>query len=606
MVGIADATQVLVIDLGGCYFRKERMSDAHRWIAGCVLDPRDLSELIEGWKSYCVFEQVNRKPAWKTLADLPDLDAWSGQQIWIDLSRRAIWVDCSIVNQVEHRSLVITNASGDPSGPSELSLNYQLPQTWLVTSCRETWENVAREQPAPCSSPSPVTIRSVLYEQVVEFIADELAECELWDQTVRDRWRPPTHWRWQQLPNRTQRKGGADLEDLLAEIHARWLMTRRDDLGSMSPRECLMLHRNFVDSDLWCRQVQWNLTGEAPLPMPRNLSRYDGPFFGTHEVVIYYELVRELLRCGAAYYLGTGRSGANVLVPILHRYRENWLATPSPNSSQPDTPKRLIDLERRRMPWLIEKENVPYDCECPICQMMAETPGLTFGHIDGSGLDFEWAFSLHDDRREWELENQGYPWGPQSTAEITVPEVHDQSFAPALPLPPPSMDELGSWPIDVLLLYIAREIRSLTREQEGNDEESIASVRELTDAFAQMHECVLDPGWIDTQTVIVRMFKVLTFWEATAGEAPELFNLATALDVLGVKLAERQDEMQAAVGPDLELTSGENRTESENETSMSGLEKSSSDPRIARAAIPVVPSELLNPAHSQESDARSN
>lgn len=539
MVGISDATQVLVLDSNGCFFRKERALDAQRWIAGCTLDPQSLDELIEGWKSFCVFEPVNRRPSWKFMADLPDLDAWSGQQIWIDLGRRAIWIDCPKIQQQSTGRLTVSVPASELNQNSDLVLGYHLPSTWLITDCRRTWEQVAREQHRWTISGERGTVRSVLYEQVVDFIAEQLAECRLASRTVRNRWRPPTDWKWQELPSRAGRKGGPDLEDLFAEIHARWLMTARDDLNGMSPRACLLLHRDFVDSDLWEREQQWNLTGKSPAPMSREVSRYDGPFFGTHEIVMYYELVRELLRCTASYYLGSGLSSPASIIPVLHRYRENWLATPAPDSASGVTPKFLIDLERRRMPWLMSQADIPFDCECPICQMMAETPGLTFGHFDGSSLDFEWAFSLTTSREDWEQENEGFPWA-STTGYESEAEESEETFAPPRPSPGPTIDELGAWPLDVLLLYVATEIRSLVDQSEKSDESSIRS-RELMDGFAQLHECALDPGWVDSQTRIVRMFKTLTFWESTAGESPELFSLATALDVLSVKLSERQD-----------------------------------------------------------------
>jgi hypothetical protein len=60
-------------------------------------------------------------------------------------------------------------------------------------------------------------------------------------------------------------------------IHARWLMTTRDDLRGQSPRDVLVARREFVDFDLNARELQWSFQGEAPRAWTSNLLRTGSP-----------------------------------------------------------------------------------------------------------------------------------------------------------------------------------------------------------------------------------------------------------------------------------------------------------------------------------------
>jgi hypothetical protein len=45
------------------------------------------------------------------------------------------------------------------------------------------------------------------------------------------------------------------------------------------------------------------------------------------------------------------------------------------------------------------------DADCPCCQMLADIPGPMFWHLDGSGMDDDFAFDIyHRTREEWEAE----------------------------------------------------------------------------------------------------------------------------------------------------------------------------------------------------------
>src|SRR6185436_11201396 len=69
----------------------------------------------------------------------------------------------------------------------------------------------------------------------------------------------------------------------------------RGDLRGRSPRDVLLERREFIDSDLETRALQWSLQGEGPPCLGLDSYAYRFAGFGTHEWVVYYDLVRDLL-----------------------------------------------------------------------------------------------------------------------------------------------------------------------------------------------------------------------------------------------------------------------------------------------------------------------
>src|SRR5207249_4903173 len=77
--------------------------------------------------------------------------------------------------------------------------------------------------------------------------------------------------------------------------HAAWLLTPRQDLGGVCPRDVALARHDHLSRDLQDQCERWSLLGQCPpgLDRPSLAFRYGG--FGTHELVQYYGLVRELL-----------------------------------------------------------------------------------------------------------------------------------------------------------------------------------------------------------------------------------------------------------------------------------------------------------------------
>ncbi len=82
----------------------------------------------------------------------------------------------------------------------------------------------------------------------------------------------------------------------MTEIQDWWLLTPREDLRGKTPRDVLLAKRRFVDGDVQDQGETWSLLGRCPpgLPTRSHAYRYGG--FGTHEIILYHELVAVLLR----------------------------------------------------------------------------------------------------------------------------------------------------------------------------------------------------------------------------------------------------------------------------------------------------------------------
>src|SRR4030095_3267463 len=133
----------------------------------------------------------------------------------------------------------------------------------------------------------------------------------------------------------------------LSTIHARWLLTPREDLRGKSPREVLLEKQDLIDYDLHTRAMQWSLMNEGPpcLSMDSFAYRFGG--FGTHAWVIYYDLLRKLIW----HALNTVTANGGALLPLadvekairrLEEVRDRWLN--EPQSEYDDrTPTNIIE-----------------------------------------------------------------------------------------------------------------------------------------------------------------------------------------------------------------------------------------------------------------------
>lgn len=417
-------------------------SCADRAIAALSADPVTLAELEDATAR---FEKPN--PHGRFFANLrPGLcdQPHDAGLVVVDLIARLLVTDstCSSAGKegvVEYH---------DGRCCTQTGLRYHLADDWLVSSNGNNWQHVADERRRERVARPVLDARAVFYGQpLVEFVAREtftaFARRDEIVATVRTQWAERARKRLADEANISpdqvdagrltdeeitpqtwpgQERYASPFYATLSQIHAAWLLTPRDDLGDDCPRAIALDRHDHLGWDLQHRCEQWSLLGECPsgLAESSHAFRYGG--FGTHELVKYYDLVRELLwscwerlaELEQAPIVGnrpdslTVGDFVTVEVPRLQSIREAWLDAPDPECHG-RTPRSIINRERARLPEGMSGHDAMIDLDCPSCQMMSEMPGPVFWHLDGSGMDDDFAFDIYrHTREEWEEERRAW------------------------------------------------------------------------------------------------------------------------------------------------------------------------------------------------------
>jgi hypothetical protein len=281
---------------------------------------------------------------------------------------------------------------------TDVPISYHLPDDWRFVKSVEAYKWTAERRRRERQAAPPLDARVVLYGwPMIEFVHDAAAQ-------LRNKCRIPTG-------NAEQAHEAAARE--IVQIHANWLTTPRADLRRRSPREVMLEKQDLIDLDMDSRCMQWSFQGEGPpcLPLDSFAYRYGG--FGTHEWVVYYDLVRLLLWIAVAAKPALNSSSAGgksqrlLDATTLDRIKTDWLENPS-SAYDGRTPANIIDNERRRLPITMTAEQIMIDENCECCRMMAMEAemgfGPTFWHLDTSNMEEEFAFSTCLTKQEWEAE----------------------------------------------------------------------------------------------------------------------------------------------------------------------------------------------------------
>jgi len=201
----------------------------------------------------------------------------------------------------------------------------------------------------------------------------------------------------------------AQAEDPITAIHESWLMTPRADLLGKSPREVMLAKLDSIDFDLHTREWQWSVLREGPPPLARDSFAYLFAGFGTHEWVVYYDLVRSLLSECWGRFQTQDRIEATPEIARLEGIKAAWL-----DERQRDfdgrIPSAIIESERRRIPLVMSAKDMIIDEDCDLCQMLGDESlegfGPGFWHLDGCNMDQGFAFSFCRTREQWEEEER--------------------------------------------------------------------------------------------------------------------------------------------------------------------------------------------------------
>ncbi|MGB9179225.1 MAG: hypothetical protein WCB68_08250 [Pyrinomonadaceae bacterium] len=290
----------------------------------------------------------------------------------IDLAGRVVAVDSSYSQSQAEGSFRVQSEFAE----EDVFVPYRLSDEWLFVYSIPEYEGVCGRRREERLAVEPFDARGVLYGRaLLEFIGRECFE-------ARD----------------------SDDEGLFTKIHAKWLMAARADLRGRMPREVLLEKREFIDFDLHSRALQWSFTKECPPPLSSSSNAYRFSGFGTHEIVVYYDMIRYLL--GECFQKASADISTDAEIERLEKLKAAWLNAPSRDYSG-RSPSHIIEWERQRLNMAMSATEHVIDEDCEVCEAMAidfETP--VFWHLDGCNMDDRFEFSFYNTLEEFEEEER--------------------------------------------------------------------------------------------------------------------------------------------------------------------------------------------------------
>lgn len=332
------------------------------------------------------------------------------------LDRHESWVVIDLV-----RRRIITGPGMEPIGRDQafaMVVEESGEQHWpLSVHLPPWWEMLEQTDPSAMDRDreTPLVVRRVNREVLFGAAMVEDLAGRILDIVKSDEWRS---------------KGASEQarvrHDFTVRVHRDWLMTPRQDLGGLIPRQMLHGAVRWHDRVEWAQRLRFEDQGEI-IAVPTGVSGYDEAPMGREEICMYFDLCRELIGAGWEWCVGQGIELQDVprrqwreheLVAFLTGVKNEWLMSPFEGGSPP---RFIIECSRRRVPrgagvaiaGMTEREAEQHgiDCDCPICNMMADGMfGTAFVGIDGHHLelDDEFAFSLHETREEWEEQQREF------------------------------------------------------------------------------------------------------------------------------------------------------------------------------------------------------
>jgi hypothetical protein len=457
-------------------------------IAALSAEPETIKELEAAMERYdkCP-PDFSSWPHFKIPSMISALDTrpYDAGIVIVDLAARVIAIE-STYSQPEAQGHVNYH---DGKQATDIPVMYRLPDDWLILRSVYEYEMVRGERFAARASNPPFDARAILYGRpLLEFIAlnvqqspeiTQTSGCREFtqgglgtsttpgsEQLRRDAPAAHNHSAGDgcactmlttgdvdvdkrefvgQSEERPENDSNNPLAQAISDIHARWLLTPREDLRGLAPRDVMLAKQDFIDFDLHTRSLQWGLQLEGPPCLSTDSFAYRFAGFGSHEWILYYDLVRELLWSAAADVrqtvdcrdvspngtllhtsnrndecnnskfahrkaeFSTNQSGPESVITRLEQLKTGWLEQPL-RDLEGGIPGLIIDNERRRLPEAMGGRTMVIDEDCPVCKMMGDEAesGLEiyFWHLDGCNMDDGFAFSSFRTLDEWEIEQR--------------------------------------------------------------------------------------------------------------------------------------------------------------------------------------------------------
>ncbi|OLE54353.1 MAG: hypothetical protein AUG51_08775 [Acidobacteria bacterium 13_1_20CM_3_53_8] len=139
-----------------------------------------------------------------------------------------------------------------------------------------------------------------------------------------------------------------------------------------------------------------------PLSLSSNAYRFSG--FGSHEIVVYYDMVRHLL--GECFEDMRRGFSPEAEIERLEKLKAAWLDVPHKDYSS-RRPSHVIEWERKRVNMTMSAKEYVIDEDCEMCEALAvefDTP--VFWGLDGSSMDEGFEFSFYKTLEEFEAEER--------------------------------------------------------------------------------------------------------------------------------------------------------------------------------------------------------
>jgi hypothetical protein len=335
-------------------------------IAALTAEPETIRELATALARF--IKPQDDTPHFAEFRNAKNFDPFDSGLALIDLAARIVFVNSPDLES-DHNGAVHVECE---FAEDEVYIPYRISDDWLFVSSIAEFEKAQKVR----IHPTLLDTREILYGRpLLEFLLECIArECS--DNT------------------------GSTDEHLVPRIHAKWLMTPREDLRGMTPREVLLEKRLFITLELQNRWLQWSFTKECPAPLPASSTAYRFSGFGTHEIVVYYELIRYLLK-ECIQNLADPESQCD----RLDQLKSAWINTSS-EEYYGRTPSQIIQLERRRLPMSMSTKQFLSDADdAKELELLHLGTPMIFG-LDGSNMDDEFEFSFHKTREEYDEEER--------------------------------------------------------------------------------------------------------------------------------------------------------------------------------------------------------
>ncbi len=280
----------------------------------------------------------------------------------------------------------------DRDGATRECLPYDLDASWRQIDDLTAWHEMTQGDEPAGRIAAHVDWRETLYgTPLLGFLVDAVVarRDEIQDLRVRHRGH-----------------AGEALDDALQsifrEIHSAWLLRHPNDGEEWTVRDQLLAGRLHLERDLRHREFQWSVRGECPTGLDESDTAFRFGGLGTHEIILYYDLVRQLLADCAEHVTDEVfvEGSRETQIAWLAGRRELWLDAVDDDELLGKSPREVIRLERQRIPLAVEQPAGPVDCDCPLCRLMCDdSSGVIFWHLDRYDQDQAFPFG-------WDVEGE--------------------------------------------------------------------------------------------------------------------------------------------------------------------------------------------------------